>query len=107
MVQWLGFAAGIALLLATASSVIKTLLIPRAARSFMSSGIGWLNRWVLSKITARVEDLRQRERILAVGGPSWLIALLVCWLGCLLLGYALLLWPLNQHTFPLSVEEAG
>ena len=62
-------------------------------------------------------DLRQDHRagrgpatareILAAGGPSWLIALLVSWLACLLLGYALLLWPLNHHTFPLSLEEAG
>ena len=35
MIRWLGFAAGMALLLITASSVIKTLLIPRSARSAM------------------------------------------------------------------------
>src|SRR5260370_2841737 len=106
MIRWLGFAAGVVLLLTTASSVIKTRLIARAARSALSSGLGWLNRWVFGKITARVEDLRQREKILAAGGPSWLIALLVSWLVCLLLGYALLLWPLNHHTFPLALEEA-
>jgi hypothetical protein len=107
MIRWLGFAAGVVVLLTTASSVIKTLLIPRAATSFLGSSLGWLNRWILGKITARVEDLRQRERILAVGGPAWLIALLISWLVCLLLGFALLLWPLNHHTFPLSLEEAG
>src|SRR5260370_233971 len=107
MIRWLGFAAGVVLLLTTASSVIKTLLIPRAARSALGSGLGWLNRWIFGKITTRVEDLRQRERILAAGGPAWLIALLVSWLVCLLLGYALLLWPLNHHTFPLALEEAG
>ena len=107
MIRWLGFAAGVVLLLTTASSVIKTLLIPRAATSVFGSSLGWLNRWIFWKITARVEDLRQRERILAAGGPAWLIALLVSWLVCLLLGFALLLWPLNHHTFPLSVEEAG
>ena len=107
MLRWLGFAAGILLLLATASSVIKTLLIPRAARSAFGTGLGWLNRWVFGKITARVEDLRQRERILAAGGPAWLIALLISWLACLLLGYALLLWPLNHHTFPLALVESG
>jgi hypothetical protein len=107
MIRWLGFAAGIVLLLATASSVIKTLLIPRAARSLFGTGLGWLDRWVFGKITARVEDLRQRERILAATGPAWLIALLISWLVCLLLGYALLLWPLNHHTFPLSLEESG
>ncbi len=107
MIRWLGFAAGIALLFTTASSVTKTLLIPRAARSWFGSVLGWLVRGAFRKITARVEDLQQRERILAAGGPAWLIALLICWLSCLLLGFALLLWPLNQHTFPLALEEAG
>jgi len=107
MIRWLGFAAGIVLLLATASSVIKTLLIPRAATSVLSSTLGWLDRWIFGKITARVQDLRQRERILAASGPAWLIALLVSWLACLLLGFSLLLWPLNHHTFPLALEESG
>src|SRR6516164_4336733 len=107
MIRWLGFAAGIVLLLATASSAIKTLLIPRAARTLLGSALGWLVWGAFRKVGARVEDLRQRERILASSGPAWLIALLVCWLFCLLLGFALLLWPLNYHTFPLALEEAG
>src|SRR6516164_11761215 len=107
MIRWLGFAAGIVLLLATASSVIKTLLIPRAATSVLSSTLGWLDRWILGNITARVQDLRQLERILAASGPAWLSSLLLSWLACLLLGFALLLWPLNYHTFPLALEEAG
>src|SRR5499427_8828505 len=107
MIRWLGFAGGIVLLLATASSAIKTLLIPRAARTLLGAALGWLVWGVFRKVGARVEDLRQRERILASSGPAWLIALLVCWLVCLLLGFALLLWPLNYHTFPLSLEKAG
>src|SRR5215813_11196595 len=107
MIRWLGFAAGLVLLLATASSVIKTLLIPRSARSVFGTAAGGLVRGAFRTIAARVEDLRQRERILAAAGPAWLITLLVSWLACLLLGFALLLWPLNHHTFPLSLEEAG
>jgi hypothetical protein len=107
MVRWLGFAAGLCLLLATASSVIKILLIPRAARSVFGTATGWLARGAFRKITARVEDLRQRERILAASGPAWLIALLASWLACMLLGFALLLWPLRRGGFPLAVEEAG
>jgi len=69
MVRWLGFAAGLVLLLATASSVIKTLLIPRASRSAFGSVLAWLVRGTFRRITTRVEDLRQRERILAASGP--------------------------------------
>jgi hypothetical protein len=106
-VRWLGFAVGVALLLTTASSVVKTLLIPRASRSVFGSALGWLVRGLFRKITARVEDLRQRERILAVVGPAWLISLLATWLVCLLLGFALVLWPLKQGGYPAALEEAG
>jgi hypothetical protein len=107
MVRWLGFAAGLGLLLATASSVIKTLLIPRASRSAFGSALGWLVRGTFQRVTTRVEDLRQRERLLAASGPTWLIALLVTWLVSLLVGYALLLWPLKRGGFALALEESG
>ena len=107
MVRWLGFAVGLALLLATASSVIKTLLIPRSAHSVFGDVLGWLSRGVFRKLTARVTDLRQRERILAASGPTWLVSILVAWLACLLLGYALLMWPLRGGGFPAALEESG
>jgi len=107
MVRWLGFAAGLVLLLATASSVIKTLLIPRASRSAFGSVLAWLVRGTFRRITTRVEDLRQRERILAASGPTWLVALLVTWLASLYIGYALLLWPLKRGGFTLALEESG
>ena len=107
MVQWLGFALGLVLLLSTASSVIKTLLIPRAAYSVYGTVTGWLVRGAFRKITARVTDLRQRERILSGSGPTWLITLLVVWLAALLTGYGLLLWPMKQGGFGAALEESG
>jgi hypothetical protein len=107
MIRWLGFAAGIALLLATASSALKTLLIPRAARTALGSALGWLVWGAFRKVGARVEDLRQRERILAASGPVWLISLLVCWLVCLLLGFALLLWPFDREGITSAFTSAG
>jgi hypothetical protein len=107
MIRWLGFAAGIVLLLTTASSVIKTLLVPRAATSILGSALAWVVRGSYRKLTARVEDLRQRERILAAAGPTWLMSLLVTWLGCLLAGYGLLLWPLKRGGLPAALDEAG
>jgi hypothetical protein len=106
-VRWLGFAVGLVLLLTTASSVIKILLIPRAAHSVFGDVLGWLWRGLFRKLTARVTDLRQRERILAATGPTWLISLLVTWLVCLLLGYALVMWPLRGGGFPGALEESG
>ena len=107
MVRWLGLAVGVILLLSIASSVIKTLLIPRATRSAFGSGAAWLVNRAFRKITARINDLRQRERILAGTAPAWLITLFFSWLACLLLGYALVLWPLRQGSFASALEESG
>ena len=107
IVRWLSFAVGLFLLLGTAASVIKTLLFPRAEHSVFGEVLGWLSRGFFRKLTARVTDLRQRERILAAAGPTWLVMLLVAWLACLFFGYALLLWPLRGGPFPGALEESG
>jgi hypothetical protein len=107
MVRWLGFAAGVVLLVSIASSVVKTLLVPRATHSAFGSGAAWLVNGSFRRVTARVTDLRQRERILAATAPAWLITLFFSWLACLLLGYALVLWPLRQGSFASALEESG
>ena len=107
MVRWLGFGAGVVLLLATAMSVVKTLLIPRATHSALGRLTGWLVSGTFRKVTSHVDDLRRRERILAATGPTWLVALLGLWLLCLLFGFGLLLWPLKLGGYPAALEESG
>jgi hypothetical protein len=107
MVRWLGFAAGLILLLSTASSVIKALVVPRATTSALGKAMGWLSGVVFRKLTARVTDLGLRERILGASGPAWLIGMLVTWLACLLLGFSLLLWPLKLGGYGTDLEESG
>src|SRR5581483_6228225 len=107
MVRWLGFGAGVVLLFATAVSVVKTLLIPRATHSALGRLTGWLVSGTFRKITSHVDELRRRERILAATGPTWLVALLGMWLLCLLFGFGLLLWPLKLGGYPAALEESG
>ena len=91
--RWLGCAAGLWLLAATWSSVVKTLLVPRDMRSFIAATVA---RWVLVgyRVAAvRIGDVARRERVLSVGPPVFLVALLATWIGCLYLAYALILLP--------------
>jgi hypothetical protein len=107
MVRWLGFGAGLVLLFMTASSVVKTLLVPRATHSTVGSAVAWVIRGGFRRITARVDDLGNRERILAFSGPAYLALLLGIWLICLLVGFGLLLWPMKQGGFPAALVESG
>ncbi len=104
---WLGFAAGVALLLLTGSSVIKTLLIPRNLGSAISTAMA---RSVLASyrlITARIDDVQRREQILASGAPAYLFVLLVCWIACLYVAYTLLLLPFTHDSAVRALRLSG
>ena len=74
---WFGFAVGVVLLLATASSVIKTLLVPRPNNPVLTSVVAATVRTVFRLATDRMTDLERRERALSPGGSVFLISLLV------------------------------
>ncbi|MEP7026136.1 MAG: hypothetical protein ABJB47_20505 [Actinomycetota bacterium] len=104
--SWAGFGCGIVLLLATATSVMKTLLIPRSTRSRVTGMVAHAVLSCFRLITGPITDLASRERILAAGCPAFLMSLLGCWLVSLLAGYALVLWPVVR-SFPQALREAG
>jgi hypothetical protein len=90
---WVGFACGIWLLLATGSSVVKTLLIPRNLASLIGTAVARCVVVSYRLITARIADLHRREQILATGAPAYLFVVLVAWIACLFFSFTLILLP--------------
>jgi hypothetical protein len=104
---WLGFALGVALLLLTGSSVIKTLLIPRDMSSAIGVAVARSVRYAYREMTARIGDLHRREKILATSAPAFLFLLLVSWIACLYVSYALLLLPFTHDSIVASLRLSG
>jgi hypothetical protein len=104
---WLGFAGGVCLLLLTGSSVIKTLLIPQNLRSLISTVIGRLVIACARLLTARMTSLQRRERILSASAPMSLFVLLVSWILCLYVGFALMLLPYTRTSVPTAFRLSG
>ena len=104
---WLGFAAGIVLLLFTGSSVIKTLLIPRNLSSAIGTAVARSVLAVYRLVTAKIDEVPRRERILASGAPAYLFVLLVCWIACLFVSWALLLVPFTHASMVRAVRLSG
>jgi hypothetical protein len=104
---WLGFVAGFGLLLLTGSSVIKTLLIPRNLSSVIGAAAGRSVLHAYRQVTAGINDLHRREKILATGAPVYLFVLLVCWIVCLYVSYALLLLPFTHDSIVRSLRLSG
>ncbi len=104
---WLGFAIGLGVLLMTGSSVIKTLLIPRNLSSAIGTMVAASVLVVYRMVTARAHEVSRRERIYASGAPTYLFALLVCWIICLYIGYTLMLLPFAHHSVDFASRLAG
>jgi len=92
-ITWAGFAAGVAILLLTASSVLGTLVVPRASAPRLTVLITGAVRRSFLLVTDRVDDYRARDRIEALNGPALVIGLLVAWVALVFLSFALLFWP--------------
>jgi hypothetical protein len=106
-VAWLGFAGGLCLLLITGTSVIKTLLIPQNLSTVIGTVVARAVLITVRLLTARVSSLYRRERIAAAGAPTYLFALLVAWIACLYLAFALMLLPFTGTDMPLALRLSG
>jgi hypothetical protein len=99
--------AGTLLVLAAWSSVIRTLVVPRRAGT-------WVTRWVHPVVirafllaTSFITDYRRQDRVLAGQAAAILLAQLAAWLGVAFVGYALLLWPVAKGGIASAFTDAG
>jgi hypothetical protein len=106
VIEWAGFAAGFALLGLTWASVLKTFLVPRETHTRLNMIVSGSVYRTFRMLTAKVDDLARRERIYAFSAPSFLLGLLVSWLACLMVGYALLFLP-TGISFAAALRESG
>jgi hypothetical protein len=99
--------AGIAVLIGTTSSIMRTLVVPRGVTSKMSelvlSGVVRATRAV-SDVAATYE---RRDQLLAWTAPVTLMALLASWLVAYAAGYTLLDFGVSHLDFAQSLRQAG
>jgi hypothetical protein len=103
---WIGFVAGLVLLVVTLSSVLTTMVIPRATSSAISSMIGRTVRGGLLLITGRIDAYSRRDRIWALAAPAYLMTLLAVWILLLMAAFALLMLPWLR-SLPDAARLAG
>ncbi|HET6499609.1 MAG TPA: hypothetical protein VFG87_02490 [Amycolatopsis sp.] len=104
---WLGFAAGIAVLVGTAFSVVGTLVVPRSTNSRVSRACERVVDMAFLLATRRVRGYARRDRVLAWQGPTALLVRLAVWMGLLVVGYALISLPAVSGSLRLALGDAG
>lgn len=107
-VRWLGFVVGLMLLVVNTRTVLRSLVVPRPPpQAGPGNGMLWLVRASFRKTADHLHGYPAKDRLLAWQEPIALIGLLANWLVLVLVGYALVLWPLAHHGFGEDVVEAG
>jgi hypothetical protein len=105
-IEWLSFAVGLVIVIGTSISVIKTLLVPRRAWSFLPHVVESSVTWLFMTIARRMRSYDLLDRFLGFLGPIVLIFTLLVWLATFVIGFALMLAPSAQD-FPGALGQSG
>jgi hypothetical protein len=106
--RWLAVIPGVILVVGSAFSVLRSLVVPRANRNVLLSVVG--GKIVAPSVTwlaLRRRAWTDQERILAYGGPVALLLLFGLWLVGFYLGFALMLWPVDHVSLATAIRESG
>ncbi|MEX2202687.1 MAG: hypothetical protein WD965_01230, partial [Actinomycetota bacterium] len=80
------FLAGMGLVLVAVRSVIRTFIVPRALRNYLTRVVFVAVRKVSVLRASERHDYPTRDRVMAYYAPVALLTMLVVWVGILLIG---------------------
>ena len=98
---------GASIVLATAWSVLGTLVVPRRIRSNIPRVVFLVNSSAFRFFADKTRSYEHRDRILAVQAPVQLIAQIIAWLALYQLGFGLLMWSFGSGDLGSAMEQAG
>ena len=88
LAKWAGFVLGLVIVVATFSSVVGTIVLPKGVRSRISYAVWRAVRRPFMAVAGRMRRYESKDRLLGLLGPVSLLALLGAWLLLFVLGYA-------------------
>jgi hypothetical protein len=108
VVRWIGFVFGLAVVLLTIGSLLRTLVVPRGIISRLSV---WVGRRVVYRsflmLANRFDTYEAKDKVLAFSAPIALLANLIVWMFLIIVGYGFMLWPIAGVTLLEALRESG
>ena len=105
--RWVAAAVGGLLVLLAWSSVTGTLIVSRSVSGSLTRCVDTVVTWSYRLVTAKIDDYRRRDRVLATQAAAILLCQLAIWLGISFLGFTLLFWPFASRGLASAFTEAG
>jgi hypothetical protein len=103
------FAVGVAVAVLTAASILFTMVLPRSPRGFerLSIAVNRTVRVTFLAATRFVKDYETKDALLAPVGPVALLAQLLFWAGCFIVGFSLMLETTTHHLGDAFLQATG
>jgi hypothetical protein len=98
---------GIACVVATIGSAVKTIVLPRARASRITRSVFLSVRAVFQLVARPSMSYERRDRILGAYAPLGLIATLGTWLALVLLGFTAIFWALEGDGWLNALDLSG
>lgn len=104
---WLFMLCGIGVVVLTMMSLTKALVVPRGYNTRLGRMIERGARIVFLSLARRRKDYAHKDRMMVLLGPAYVMAQLMIWLLALVVGYALILWPLIEGDLGIALRQSG
>ena len=105
--RWAGCVLGVLIVAGTWIGMLDTLVVPRGLSSRTAAVVGRVVRRMFLLVANRFDDYDTKDNVLVLQGPITLLTLLVTWILAFLIGYALILYPIENVSFLTTIEETG
>jgi hypothetical protein len=99
--------AGAALLLLTAASILRNVVVPRGLGSMLTRALWRGLRWLILRAASPFRDYVVRDKMLAWLAPVVLVTTLLCWIAALFVAYGLMMYAVSRLPLLSSFREAG
>lgn len=101
------FLLGLALVIATLFSAIRSFVLPRSANDRMARILFLSLRFVFNKLMQPMHGYIQRDALMAYYAPIGLLLLPVFWLTLVLIGYMGMFWAVDQVSWHDAFRVSG
>src|SRR5215210_664226 len=93
------FVAGVAIVLGTFLSAVRTFVLPRSSPTILTRVIFLTMRDLFSIFEKRATTYRQRDRILALYAPLSLLLMPPVWMICVMIGFMGMFWAVGSRSW--------
>ena len=99
--------AGVALVVATLGSAVRSTILPRGVPVRISRAINLSLRALFRLRAGRSPSYERRDKVMASFGPTALLALLSAWMLMLLVAFVLMFLAVATHSITTAIELSG